>query len=85
MCIITDTANKMGITTDLVFDMWACFHDEIYIEDVNKARYDWQKRGIVSSSVTDFCLDILTERIPLIAVPIPRQKAKNLLKGDGSC
>jgi hypothetical protein len=79
MCIITDTARKMNVPPETVFDLWACFDKDSTIEDVNKAVYDWHKRGKVSNSVVDFCLDILTDRIPLIT--LPRTKARNKLKG----
>lgn len=82
MCIVMDTADKMNVEPELVFDIWACFQSDIYADDVKKAQYDWRKRGIVSPSVTDFCLDILTDRIPLVAVPLPKQRAKNKL---GEC
>lgn len=69
----------MNVDPEMVFEMWACFHGEVYYDDMKKAYYDWQKRGKLSQSVTDFCIDIMTDRIPLIAVPL---KAKNKLKGN---
>ncbi len=81
MGIIEDTAHKMNVEHYMVFDMWGAFQSGISIDDVDKQYERWYYEGKISPSVQSFCLDILTSRIPLVALPTPKQKARKK-KGD---
>ena len=81
MGIIEDTAHKMNVEHYMVFDMWACFQNDTTPEQVDKLYERWYYEGKVTQSVQSFCLDILTDRIPLITLPRPTQKARKK-KGD---
>ena len=76
MGIIEDTAHKMNVPPHMVFDMWGAFKDGTTPEVVDKQYERWYYEGRVSSSVESFCLDILTDRIPLITLPHPKQRAR---------
>jgi hypothetical protein len=64
--IIKDTAKKMGVSEKEVYEI-ACCHPESP-EKLWTEYFHYRIRGEISDWMLNFCLDVLTGIIPLVAV-----------------
>jgi len=74
MKIVTDTAEKMNVSIHMLFDMWGCFETGAGQVEADRAYSKYYYENKISKSMENFCIDVLTGRIPLISLPLKAKK-----------